>query len=153
MCLLSILSSVSLNSWISFASNTRLGWRKKWVNLTHFQPMLHFHNPWKHGNTYVSLFLGGIEVEHSLKMGWNMYERFINTFFPANSKKSRETINALCKENLKHTSIMPYYFFISVIYWCRYSANRVLQKNRPSNQSKVKGEGVTVIITIIFINR
>lgn len=86
-----------------------------------------------------------------------MYERFINTFFPANSKKSRETINALRKENLKHTSIMPYYFFyisyLLMAFRCRYSANRVLQKNRPSNQSKVRGEGVTIIITIIFINR
>ena len=38
--------------------------------LTYFQPMFHFHTPWKHQKTgRFLMFLGDIEVEHGLKMG------------------------------------------------------------------------------------
>ena len=38
--------------------------------LTHFQPMFHFHTPWKYQKTEGCLiFSGGIEVEHWLKNG------------------------------------------------------------------------------------
>ena len=39
--------------------------------LTHFQLMFHFYISWKHQKTGGFLmFLGGIEVEHWLKIGW-----------------------------------------------------------------------------------
>ena len=38
--------------------------------LTHFQPVFHLYNPWKHQKTYGFLmFSGRIEVEHWLKKG------------------------------------------------------------------------------------
>ena len=43
---------------------------KQMYFLTHFQPMFHSYNPWKHKKTGDFLmFSGGIEVECWLKMG------------------------------------------------------------------------------------
>ena len=40
------------------------------ANLTHIQPMLHFHTPWKHQKTSNFLmFSGGTETEQWFKMG------------------------------------------------------------------------------------
>ena len=56
--------------------------------LTHFQPMFHFYNPWKHQKTSDFLiFSGGIEVEHCWK--WvNNIVLTIGLLHASNSKRS-----------------------------------------------------------------